>query len=126
MAVTQFDDPVLESDGSLTVGGPFQLTADERSRLIGDVVFRFLVMPDDDQGTATGDAMAEGLATWPAGGPSLWQGTVSAHMITGTFAVGAPVRAIGIAVLAFQSPTPSPSEPSISTITWSVTKRVTS
>jgi hypothetical protein len=127
MAITQFDDPVLESDYSLSVGGPFLLTPDERSRLIGDVVIRFLVIQDHklNEGIATDDAMAEGIATWPAGGPSLWQGSVLSHHISGTFVKGARVRGIGTAVLVFQSPTPSPDEPpSIDTITWCVAKKV--
>lgn len=127
MAVTQFDDPVLTTDGRLVVRGPFVLTAEERQRLVGDVVIRFLVIQDADRNRdqgSVGDAMAEDTAVWKVGEPNAWERVVPADRAPG-FAVGARVRGIGYALLVMRSAADSPDEPpSFQSITWCVSKKV--
>jgi hypothetical protein len=126
MPVTQFDDPVLHSDGRLAVGGPFILTPDERQRLVGDVIIRFLVIQDADRNQSQGAAscVVEGTATWTRNEPDHWDHVVSADRTQG-FEVGARVRGIGLAVVLKQPPATSPDEPPFfETVTWCVSKHV--
>jgi len=126
MPITQFDDPVVRADGQLVVGGPFILSADERARLLGDVVIRFLVIQDSDRNreNGAGNAMAEGTASWKQNEPDRWQHIVPAARAQG-FVVGARVRGIGCALLVKEAPAPSPDEPpSFESVTWCVSKHV--
>jgi hypothetical protein len=126
MPVTQFNDPVLRSDGSLDVSGPFILDSGERDRILGDVVIRFLVVQDHDPSQPAGaaEAAVEATATWTDSDGDEWRHVVPASKVSG-FEVGATVRGIGLAVLLKKPPSFSPTEPPLfETITWCVSKKV--
>jgi len=118
MSNWQFRD-VIVTDDSLEVRGTADLSTEERGRLVGDPLVRFVLIQDPEQGSTDPEWRfndVSGIGT---------DGTFSKTF--STFPPGlrkAKLRAIGLALLVMDPPpgTPAPvPPPSFESITWCVT-----
>jgi hypothetical protein len=107
------------TDDSLEVTGPATLTAEEQARLVGDVVVRFLLIQDPEEGSTDPVWRFDGVAGLVAAGT--WGRTYD------TFPPGlraGKVRGIATAVMILDPPSGTPAPvppPSFDTVTWCVT-----
>jgi hypothetical protein len=127
MAVTQFDEATLLSEGGLEVSGPFDPQIPPGGEVLGDVKIRFLLIQERDEGPPV---TVDDWATWRSGMENRWKATVSKDTLDALphrFQEGKIARAIGLAVLVKRIPPPNPSDPPgppdppvFETVTWCV------
>src|SRR5688500_20291461 len=117
----RFLNPVLLSNGDLKVRGPFS-TSD--GQVLGDVLIRFLIIPDREEGQPPRETI-DRVTTVPPGGNAFEEIVPAAEVPE--LREGDRVRGIALAVAVKHfppGPSAPPAPPSFETLTWCVKLRI--
>ena len=110
----RFKNPVIYPNGVLKVEGPF-ITDGE---VLGEVLVRFLIIPDGKTKPVFGTATVTGLSTTGRGTSKITTGTFREMVHGSDLEAGTKVRGVGISLAVKKARRPDP--PAIDTFTWCV------